>query len=123
LKTRIFEIFTSIEGEGILYGTKTLFVRLAGCPYTCFYCDTLDALPLDSGKEYSITEACNLIDNNCKIRLTRLTLLAANHLFNTKLSMNLQNMLKLEAFQLILNLHVLIQKSFCMFYHPLILLK
>ena len=64
MKTRIFEIFTSIEGEGILYGTKTLFVRLAGCPYTCFYCDTLDALPLDSGKEYSITEACNLIDNN-----------------------------------------------------------
>jgi len=64
LKTRIFEIFTSIEGEGILYGTKTLFVRFAGCPYTCFYCDTLDALPLDSGKEYSVTEACDLIDTN-----------------------------------------------------------
>ena len=64
MKVRLFEIFTSIEGEGILYGTKTLFVRLAGCPYSCFYCDTLDALPLDSGKEYSITEACNLIDNN-----------------------------------------------------------
>ena len=64
MNARIFEIFTSIEGEGILYGTKTLFVRLAGCPYSCFYCDTLDALPLDSGKEYSITEACNLIDNN-----------------------------------------------------------
>ena len=64
MKTRIFEIFTSIEGEGILYGTKTLFVRLAGCPYSCFYCDTLDALPLDSGKEYSITETCKMIDNN-----------------------------------------------------------
>jgi len=64
LKTRIFEIFTSVEGEGILYGTKTLFVRLAGCPYACFYCDTLDALPLDSGKEYSINEACSLIDKN-----------------------------------------------------------
>jgi len=64
LNARIFEIFTSIEGEGILYGTKTLFVRFAGCPYSCFYCDTLDALPLDSGKEYSITEACNLIDSN-----------------------------------------------------------
>ena len=64
MKTRLFEIFTSIEGEGILYGTKTLFVRLAGCPYSCFYCDTLDALPLDSGKDYSITEACNLIDTN-----------------------------------------------------------
>jgi len=64
LKTRIFEIFTSIEGEGILYGTKTLNVRLAGCPYTCFYCDSVDALPLESGKEYSITEACDLLDNN-----------------------------------------------------------
>ena len=64
MKTRLFEIFTSIEGEGILYGTKTLFVRFAGCPYSCFYCDTLDALPLDSGEEYSINEACNLIDKN-----------------------------------------------------------
>ena len=64
MNARIFEIFTSIEGEGILYGTKTIFVRFAGCPYSCFYCDTLDALPLDSGKEYSITEACNLIDSN-----------------------------------------------------------
>jgi len=64
LKVRLFEIFTSIEGEGILYGTKTLFVRLAGCPFTCFYCDTLDALPLDSGKEYTIKDACDLIDTN-----------------------------------------------------------
>jgi 7-carboxy-7-deazaguanine synthase len=62
LKVRLFEIFTSVEGEGILNGTKTLFVRLAGCPFTCFYCDTKDALPMDSGIEYSITDACNLID-------------------------------------------------------------
>ena len=64
MKVRLFEIFTSIEGEGILYGTKTLFVRLAGCPFTCFYCDTLDALPMDSGNEYAIEEACNLIEKN-----------------------------------------------------------
>ena len=64
MKVRLFEIFTSIEGEGILYGTKTLFVRLAGCPFTCFYCDTLDALPMDSGNEYGIEEACNLIEKN-----------------------------------------------------------
>ena len=64
MKVRLFEIFTSVEGEGILYGTKTMFVRLAGCPFTCFYCDTLDALPMDSGNEYTIEEACNLIDKN-----------------------------------------------------------
>jgi len=66
LKVRLFEIFTSVEGEGILYGTKTLFVRLAGCPFTCFYCDTKESLPLDSGKEYEIQEACRLIDSNLK---------------------------------------------------------
>ncbi len=66
MKVRLFEIFTSIEGEGILYGTKTLFVRLAGCPFTCFYCDTKESLPLDSGMEYSIDDACNLMDSNLK---------------------------------------------------------
>jgi 7-carboxy-7-deazaguanine synthase len=66
LKVRLFEIFTSIEGEGTLYGTKTLFVRLAGCPFTCFYCDTKESLPLDSGKEYTIEEVCKLIDFNLK---------------------------------------------------------
>lgn len=66
MKVRLFEIFTSVEGEGILFGTKTLFVRLAGCPFTCFYCDTKESLPLDSGNEYSIEEAIKLIDNNLK---------------------------------------------------------
>lgn len=66
MKVRLFEIFTSVEGEGILYGTKTMFVRLAGCPFTCFYCDTKESLPLDSGTEYSIEEANQLIDTNLK---------------------------------------------------------
>jgi len=66
LKVRLFEIFTSVEGEGILYGTKTLFVRLAGCPFTCFYCDTKESLPADSGTEYSIDDATKLIDSNLK---------------------------------------------------------
>ena len=64
MKVRLFEIFTSVEGEGILYGTKTLFVRLAGCPFTCFYCDTKESLPLDSGTEYTIEAANQLIDSN-----------------------------------------------------------
>ena len=66
MKVRLFEVFTSVEGEGILYGTKTLFVRLAGCPFTCFYCDTKESLPLDSGTEYTIEEANQLIDTSLK---------------------------------------------------------
>ena len=64
MNVRLFEIFTSIEGEGILYGTKTLFVRLAGCPFSCFYCDTPESLPPDSGREYTIRQACDLIDSS-----------------------------------------------------------
>ena len=66
MKVRLFEIFTSVEGEGILYGTKTLFVRLAGCPFTCFYCDTKETLPLDSGTEYTVDDANRLIDSHLK---------------------------------------------------------
>lgn len=64
MKVRLFEVFTSIEGEGTLYGTKTLFVRLAGCPFTCFYCDTVEALPVDSGTEYDIEAACALVERS-----------------------------------------------------------
>ena len=58
---RISEVFTSLEGEGVLLGTKTLFVRLAGCPFRCGYCDTDYALPMDSGTEYGMDEAFELV--------------------------------------------------------------
>ncbi len=63
-RVKLSEIFTSIEGEGILFGTKTMFVRLAGCPLKCHWCDTPYALPLDSGSDYSIDEAKELISKN-----------------------------------------------------------
>lgn len=63
VEVRIFEVFTSVEGEGILCGAKTLFVRLAGCPFACFYCDTPEALPADSGTRYSLEDATALIDD------------------------------------------------------------
>src|SRR5919199_4082615 len=52
-KVQLSEIFTSIEGEGILFGTKTMFVRMAGCHLGCIWCDTEYALPINSG--YSCT--------------------------------------------------------------------
>jgi 7-carboxy-7-deazaguanine synthase len=63
-RAKLSEIFTSIEGEGILFGTKTMFVRLAGCPLKCYWCDTPYALPMDSGIDYSIDEVKELISNS-----------------------------------------------------------
>ena len=36
----IDEIFSSIQGEGILGGIRQVFVRFLGCPLNCKYCDT-----------------------------------------------------------------------------------
>ncbi len=36
----IMEIFSSIQGEGILVGERQLFIRFYGCNLSCAYCDT-----------------------------------------------------------------------------------
>ncbi|MEM0029975.1 MAG: 7-carboxy-7-deazaguanine synthase QueE [Candidatus Nitrosocaldus sp.] len=61
MRVSISEVFTSIEGEGMYLGTKTLFIRLAGCPLRCFYCDTPYALSIGNGTYYSIDEAKAII--------------------------------------------------------------
>ncbi len=37
-------------------GTPCTFIRLAGCPLSCSYCDTPQAIPVDSGNELTIDE-------------------------------------------------------------------
>jgi 7-carboxy-7-deazaguanine synthase len=55
------EIFHSIQGEGLLAGTPSVFIRLAGCPLQCKWCDTKYAWDANEGEELPVSEIVNRI--------------------------------------------------------------
>ncbi len=52
LRAPIFEVFSSLQGEGVRLGERQLFVRFGGCNLRCDYCDEPGTIPLDSGEEW-----------------------------------------------------------------------
>ena len=52
----ISEIFYSLQGEGALAGVPSVFIRTAGCPLRCGWCDTPHAAAQARGRELDIDE-------------------------------------------------------------------
>lgn len=67
---RIAEIFRSLQGEGLLTGTPSVFVRASGCNLRCQFCDTPYASWYPEGDRWTVEE---LID-----RVVELAGLSAN---------------------------------------------
>ncbi len=58
---RIAEIFYSLQGEGILAGVPSVFVRTSGCNLRCKWCDTPYTSWRPEGEETSIDQIVNTV--------------------------------------------------------------
>jgi 7-carboxy-7-deazaguanine synthase len=43
-EAHIFEMFSSVQGEGIYIGERQIFIRFLMCNMNCAYCDSIDSL-------------------------------------------------------------------------------
>ena len=53
---RIAEIYRSRQGEGLLTGTDSVFVRTSGCNLRCWFCDTPYTSWNPEGEDHSVAE-------------------------------------------------------------------
>ncbi len=55
-RVRIAEIFRSRQGEGLLTGTDSVFIRTSGCNLRCWFCDTPYTSWAPEGTDLSVDE-------------------------------------------------------------------
>jgi 7-carboxy-7-deazaguanine synthase len=61
-RMRIAEIFHSLQGEGLLTGTPSAFVRASGCNLRCWYCDTPYTSWSPEGDDLSVDDVLEQVE-------------------------------------------------------------
>src|SRR2546430_9778479 len=63
----ISEIYCSLQGEGLLTSTPSVFVRTSGCNLRCWFCDTPFTSWAPEGDDLSIDEIVDQVSrHNCE---------------------------------------------------------
>jgi 7-carboxy-7-deazaguanine synthase len=96
---KINEIFKSIQGEGIMIGLPTLFIRTAGCDLRCRWCDTPYALLEGQGTEWTIA---SIVAEAKRRQVTDICITGGDPLMQREGTMELISSLLDEGFRIVL---------------------
>lgn len=65
---RLSEVFTTIQGEGMLTGVPSLFLRTTGCNLRCVWCDTPYTSWEPEGEEWTLDRIAARVESEPHIR-------------------------------------------------------
>lgn len=69
--TYVSEIYASVQGEGPYTGQRQIFLRLAGCPLRCDYCDTPASLTAKGHPSRTVDDVLNeIVDMRRKTKIS-----------------------------------------------------
>jgi len=63
---KIAELFYSIQGEGILSGVPSVFIRTSGCNLRCVWCDTPYTSWTPESREVALDEICAYVEEHTR---------------------------------------------------------
>jgi 7-carboxy-7-deazaguanine synthase len=63
---KLAELFYSVQGEGVLLGMPSVFIRTTGCNLRCSWCDTPYTSWTPEGRDYSIDDIISYVIRHSK---------------------------------------------------------